>query len=333
LPPWESPEDVVDCLQASSSSAALGAALELGLPWLLETGPRDVTAVGRVLGIPPDRCRWWLEVLVAAGLLCRAADGYALTAEARRVVIGTYGRESWAFLAREERERLPSLLETAARLTRPAVPPDPDPVPETYVEQMAADPKRARGFTRMLYDLHRDLAARFADVLDVGGARSLLDLGGGSGVMSLALLDRYPSLTAVVMDIATVCAEGRLIAAERGLGDRISFVEGDLLTSGFPAGLDLVLECDVGLYPEGLLSRVRDALQPGGRLVVVDLMGESEEEPPTRVLHWGFAASLIGPGWVPMTWSRLRREVQRCGFRLGAERDLGEGYRLLEALP
>lgn len=36
--------------------------------------------------------------------------------------------------------------------------------------------------------------------------RRLMDLSGGSGVVSQALLQRHPELTAAVVDIANVCA-------------------------------------------------------------------------------------------------------------------------------
>ncbi|MBM3694379.1 MAG: methyltransferase domain-containing protein [Actinobacteria bacterium] len=327
---WESPEDIVAALQAYSSAAALGAALELGLPRLLESGPQDAAVVAASLGMPVGRCRWWLQVLVHLGLLERTPGGYGVAAAARRA-LSAYRPESWAFLAREERERLPAVVEAPARLTRPAV--AGEAAPEDYLAKMAADPERARAFTRMLYDLHRGLATRLTEALDLAGARRLLDLGGGSGVMSLALLDRHPGLSAVVVDLTPVCAEGRRIAAERGLQDRIEYLEGDFLTADLPGRFDLVLECDVGVYPEALFPRVRGALEPGGRFLIVDLMADAGAELPERELHWGFTAALAGPSEPPMTWARLREVAAAGGFRPGQERELGEGYRLLEARP
>jgi len=330
---WDSPEEALACLQAYSSSAAVGAALELGLPWLLEAAPLDHAVIAAALGVPQVRCRWWLETLVRLGLLERAASGYALTPGARRGVLGSYSRESWAFLAREERERFPEVLDWTGRLTAP--PGSPGRPPSGYFAQITADPERARAFTRMLYDLHRPLAERLAAALDLTGCRRLVDLGGGSGVMSLALVRRYPGLTSMVVDIENVCAEGRAIAAEQGLGERVSFRGGDFRSAPLPEGCDAVLECDVGVYEEGLFSAVRAALPPGGRFAVADLLPEAEDDFPEGLLHWGFTGALARddpgePGQGRMTWVRLRGMLAAAGFRLGSETGLPDGFRLLE---
>ncbi len=74
-----------------------------------------------------------------------------------------------------------------------------------------------------------------------------MDLGGGSGVVSMALLRKYPALTSTVVDIENVCVAGRQIAEEEGLSDRISYHPADFAGGEFPAGYDLVPQCDVGV--------------------------------------------------------------------------------------
>jgi 2-hydroxy-4-(methylsulfanyl)butanoate S-methyltransferase len=331
LAAFETPDDVLGCLRAYSSSAALGAALELRLPWLLAERPRDASAISAALGIPARRCLWWLAVLERIGLLEQGPEGYRPTPGARRAILGTYHPESWAFLAREERERFPTVLELAHRLTLPPGAAGlPGPAPD-YVQLMAADPERARAFTRMLYDLHGPLARCLASALDLGRAERLLDLGGGSGVVSLALLRQNPGLEVVVVDLPTVCAEGRRIARQESLGDRITFWEGDLLGGGLPRGFDAVLECDVGVYHPDLFAAVRESLHPNGRFFVVDLLPETEDDFPERVLHWGFSASIAMPEGRPATWPRLVEMLQAAGLRPGPATPLIEGFRLLEA--
>jgi len=328
---FETADDVVECLWGYSASAALGAALELGLPWLLSEGPLAASAVAASLGIPLRRCGWWLHVLVRLGLLERSSHGYSLTPGARRAILGTYARDSWAFLAQEDRERLPVVVDLIERLVLPAGHPDLPAPPPDYVARMAADPERARRFTRMLYDLHGPLAESLAATLDLAGVRRLLDLGGGSGVMSLALLRKNPALSVVVVDIPTVCAEGRRIAAENFLEGRITFREGDLLAGELPRGFGAVLECDVGVYDPGLFAAVWAALEEGGRFFVADLLPESEDDYPDRVLHWGFTSSLTGSDGPPLTWPRLQDMLGAAGFAVEGTRPLIEGLRLVEA--
>jgi hypothetical protein len=62
-------DEVFDLMDAYVTSAALNAALELGLFWLLAEQPLEAPAVGEALGIPPSRCRYWLQLLGTMGLI------------------------------------------------------------------------------------------------------------------------------------------------------------------------------------------------------------------------------------------------------------------------
>jgi hypothetical protein len=264
-------DQVLDLLDAPFLSAALGAALELGLFWLLQDRPRAADEVAAALGIPPRRCRHWLQLLASAGLLAEGPAGYAPSAPARSAILDGYSQDTWALLAAEAREMLPSFRDLALHLTdRGSVWPALGFAPVDYLVEMTESPERARRFTRMLYEIHQPLADSLAEALDMTGVNRLMDLGGGSGVVSMALLRCHPHLTAVVVDIAPVCQAGREIAVENGLAGRITYLPADFVHGELPTGFDLVLECDVNVYSEDLFRKLGASLNPGGRLVIVD---------------------------------------------------------------
>jgi len=91
--------DVLDLLDASFPSAAVGAALELGLFWMIDERPRSALEIGAALGIPSARCVYWLQLLEHAGLLERGPEGFARSAVARTAIVQAFSRETWAFLA------------------------------------------------------------------------------------------------------------------------------------------------------------------------------------------------------------------------------------------
>jgi SAM-dependent methyltransferase len=335
-------DDVLDIVNATFPSAALGAALELGLFWLLEPRPMDGPAVARALGIPPRRCSYWLQMLCRLGLVEEDPGGYRPTATARRAILDVHSRDTWALLAEEAREPLPILRDFPAHLRRSgsawaAV----GLTQPMYVDQMARDPERARRFTRMLYELHQPLAEALAGTLDLSAAARLLDLGGGSGVISLALLRRYPELTATVVDIAHVCSAGREIAAEGALGDRITYRQADLLRDELPSGFDVVLECDVNVYSDALFRKVRDALNPDGRFIIVDELAPAEGVAPPSRLHWALAGSLTSPSFEYPTAGQIRDLLETAGLRVlaqdslvsatGQGRSASEGFVVIEA--
>ena len=335
-------DDVLDLLDASFTSAALGAAMELGLFWLLESRPLDAAGVAQALGIPPIRCGYWLQLLCGAGLIEPSPRGYRPTETARSAILAVYSRDSWALLAEEARERMPGLRDLPLHIR------DAGSawkalglVPSRMYARMAEEPETARRFTRMLYELHRPLADGLAESLDLGGVGRLMDLGGGSGVVSLALARRHPALVATVVDMANVCAAGREIARENSLEKRVTFHPADFFRDELPAGFDVVLECDVNLYSEALFRKVRDSLVPGGRFVIVDQLAPAEGVAPSSRVHWAFEGSMIDPGFAYPTAARIRGWLEKAGLRILSEGPftpesasdvgIGDGWTILEA--
>lgn len=138
-----------------------------------------------------------------------------------------------------------------------------------YVAKMIENPERAEQFTRMLYELHLPLAEQLANFLDLTGVNRIMDLGGGSGVISHTLLRRYSHLSSVVVDIPNVCVVGREIARETTVRDRITYHAADFLHDDLPIGFDMIIECDIGIYSEELFRKVYNSLNEGGKFVIV----------------------------------------------------------------
>jgi len=310
-------EDILELLDAFTTSAALGTALETGLFWLLAERPLDAPGVAQALNIPPSRCHCWLQVLASVGLLEWETKGYSPSTTARQAILDAYSQETWAFLARAARERFPAVGNLAAHIHEPEsvwnahglTPPD-------YFEQLRSDPDRARAFTRMLCEIHAPLAEELAEFIDLTDVHRILDLGGGSGVMAMALLRRHPILEAVVADIPNVCAAGREIASENDMADRIQYLALDFVQEPIPAGFDLVLECDAGRYDESLFREIHGCLNPGGRLIVVDQFAVDPQTPhPTR-LHWAFSSALDSTASPRSTADDIRGRLERAGFHV-----------------
>jgi SAM-dependent methyltransferase len=309
-------EDVLGLMDAHLTAAALGAALELGLFWLLAERPLDAAGVAQELGIPVNRCQYWLQLLGSAGLLEQVSGAFAPSATAQAAILDVYRQESWAFLAGEARQQFPALHDLPQRMPqRGSTWAAQGLRPPNYFNQIVSDPQRARTFTRMLYEIHRPLADELAAHLDLSALKRVLDLGGGSGVVSLALLRRYPQLVAVVLDIANVCVAGREIAQENALEGRISYQAADFLCDELPLGFDAVLECDVGVYSKALFRKIRASLNPGGRLLIVDQFAPAEGVAPQSRLHWAFQASLHDPDFNYLTAAAIESKLAQASFQ------------------
>ena len=103
----------------------------------------------------------------------------------------------------------------------------------------------------------------------------MLDVGGGFGQYSIAMCKANPRLHATVLDTPAVTRLGRAELEGSDVENRISFLEGDYLTTDYGNGYDLVLIANVlhqesSLRAAEMVRRSATALAPGGRLAVVD---------------------------------------------------------------
>ncbi len=314
----ETTEDILALLAGSVASAALGAAMELGVFWLLAERPLSTQQVAQSLNIPLNRCHHWLQFLCKLGLLEEGAAGYSPSAVAREAILKAQSQGTWAFQALEERESSLLVQDLALNIDKPmSAWPARNLKPADYFQQMQEDPGYTARFTRKLYEIHLSFAEQLANLIDLQGVNRLLDLGGGSGVVSFALLRKRPELTSVVVDVESVCQTGREIAAENGLEKRITYLAADFLQDDLPTGFDMVMLCDVGSFDEALFRRIYEALNLQGRLVVMDKFAPSRTSAPPSRLRAAFLASLQcpAPSVDFTTMEMVQARLQQAGFR------------------
>ncbi|MFX1255327.1 MAG: methyltransferase [Promethearchaeota archaeon] len=318
----ENTNDVMNLLRIYIASTALGTALELGLFWQLAESPLGIKEISQKFNIPSDRCRSWLELLTGLGLLEHRGETYTPSSTAHSTILEAYSSETWAQLAQEARERYQAGNNLALHISHP------DSVwvaqgiePPRWFTQIMESPKRAERFTRMLYELHLPLAEKVAQNLDMTDVKQLMDLGGGSGVVSLALLKRHPNLTAVVVDIDTVCKTGREIANETPMANRITYHAADFLQDKLPIGFDMILECDVAIYSEELFSKLRSSLNGRGRLVIISNLDDFSawfEHAQSKIsllrLMNSFLSSLGAPRVTKATIEDVKNRLTKVGF-------------------
>ena len=119
------------------------------------------------------------------------------------------------------------------------------------------------------------VAAEMLDVCPLGDRRSLLDVGGGEGGFLLAAAARHPHLRLALFDLPAVADRARARLAGEGMGDRVAVHGGNFHAEPLPAGADVVTLVRVlfdhdDASARALLRRVREALPPGGRVVIAE---------------------------------------------------------------
>lgn len=157
--------------------------------------------------------------------------------------------------------------------------------------------------------------ALVAALPEFSSARRLLDLGGGPGLVAVALARLQPRLQGVVFEYEETAEVAREYIAAAGLSQRLSAVGGDIASDDLGEGYDLVW-CSSVLHfvPDiaGVLDRIRRAMRPGGVLVCCHGELGTESAQARRVLHYYLPLRMQGRH--VLAGGELARCLERAGF-------------------
>lgn len=142
------------------------------------------------------------------------------------------------------------------------------------------------GYIRGMSDIAKRPAAQIAELFPLYGARDMLDVGGGPGTYTEALLNRTEGLRGTILDLPETLKLTKKIFKAHPLSDRIRFLAGDYHKADFGTGAyDMVLFSNV-THDEGpaenlaLLRKAFRALRPGGQVIIHDFMLNSDMTGP-----------------------------------------------------
>ena len=148
--------------------------------------------------------------------------------------------------------------------------------------------------------------------------RMMLDVGGGTGRFSRAVLQRAPDLRAMVLDLPGVIAEARQVVAESPVAARLTLQPGDAIAGPIPAGADLVTLIRV-LHdhddPEAMaiLRNIHAALPAGGTLLIAEPMAGIRGAEAMADAYFGFYLLAMGSGRTRSP-DDIRSMLQQVGF-------------------
>jgi ubiquinone/menaquinone biosynthesis C-methylase UbiE len=150
-------------------------------------------------------------------------------------------------------------------------------------------------------------------------ARRLLDVGGGSGTYTLAMLDTTPEMRATLFDLPLVIEMARDRVQAAGMIERVELVAGDFYKDELPPGHDLALLSAIihqnsHEQNEVLYGKIHRALDPGGRVVVRDhVMSADRTQPLEGAL---FAVNMLAgtAGGRTYTFDEIKDGLEAAGF-------------------
>ncbi|MGG7567293.1 methyltransferase [Rhodovulum sp. DZ06] len=309
-------EEVSEVAFGFMGSKALFAALHHGLFTALSGKSLTAEEVGAATDLHPERARTLLTALAGLGLVS-VEDGVFANAPAAEAFLVKGAKYDFGDYLRlqVDRQMYPLLHQIDDALA--------DQLPEEATASYAewfSDPKEAELYSRSQHAGSLGPALGLARSIDLSGAKTFLDVGGGTGAFAITLCQYFPELTATVVDFPNVARLGREYVAEAGLSDRITYIDGDALKTEWPGGQDAILMSYLfsgvpGDEHAGLIEGAWNKLAPGGRLMIHDFVVDADRSGPRLAALWQLQHTAFTPTARSLDDAWLQETLEKAGFR------------------
>jgi 3-hydroxy-5-methyl-1-naphthoate 3-O-methyltransferase len=248
-------------------------------------------AVTERLESSPRGTRILLDALVGMGLLEARSGRYYNTALSLDALADASPHSRFAHILHSARlyERWAGLYD-AVKTGRPT--------PDERIDPRIESGKAA--FAKAMADSARRTASLTVACIDLDRVSSLLDIGGGPGLYSIAFAERKPDLHASILDDGETLRVAEKNIGAAGLSDRITLLPGDAHSTELGGPYDFIFISNVlHIYSaernSRLVRRCAAVLNPGGRLALKDFFLEDLEGGGKTGPLWNllFAANML----------------------------------------
>ena len=217
-----------------------------------------------------------LHQLVASGFLERHDGRFANTPMAANYLLqghqDYYGgiHELWT-------DQINALLKTADSIKTDA--------PQAKIDFAGMTRDQLGAFLRGIHGMAIAAGRNLAGKPQFSAAKHVVDIGGGSGGVAIALCQEHPHLHATVVDFPSVVPIAEEMAEEAGLADRVSGLTTDVVEKPLPQGFDVATARAFFqvLSPEQCRQAAHNiaaALPSGGMLFIVGFVTDDSRLSP-----------------------------------------------------
>lgn len=273
-------------------SQALLALVELRVLHRLAEARETTARLAHLAGVPTDRMAVLLQAGAALKLLRRTGDGWGITTRGA-AFLTVPGLEAMVLhhpvLYRDLADPTAFFRgETETELARFW--------PYVFGVGGAADPGLAARYSALMADSQALVAEDTLRLADLRGVTHLMDVGGGTGAFLSAVGQAQPSLERTLFDLPAVVA-----GAGARLGPGVRIHPGSFRDDPLPGGADAISLVRV-LYDHSdatvsaLLTKVRAALPPGGRLIISEPMSGGARPDPATDVYFAVYTLAMGTG-------------------------------------
>lgn len=202
-------------------------------------------------------------------------------------------------------------------------------------EYRAQHPEAAALFDQTMSEWTASVAPTVAAAYDFSASARLVDIGGGHGQMLASILQAHPTLHAVLFDLPYVVKGAPPLLEAAGVADRCEITGGDAFTDDLaPADtylLSRVIHDWDDAHAVALLTRCQQAMQPQGKVLLVERVILSSSAPSLLVLE-SDVNMLVATSGKERTDAEYRALLDAAGFELRQLIPVLPPYFLIEAV-
>jgi len=311
----ESPRSIYEAIYAPVKAEIILAAVKIGLFSHLEE-PISLAALVDKLGWEPRASELLLSGLAACDLLLKQDGLFTNSPEASRFLVPGKPTYLGDHLLSTHRMVTGGLADLPERLLKGPAPQEQQATQAHKIDWSAmaegmANSARA-GRVQMVLPLIQGLP-------EFPAFRKMLDLGGGPGILCIAMVQAHPTMSGVVFDNPAMEDKARQYIKEYGLTERIAFLGGDYMRDPIGSGYDLVWASSslnyCGERLDELTTKVYEALEPGGVFAVLqEGMANEGTKPPEMVLPM-LAWRLNSDEGINFEQGQIAQAMLEAGFR------------------
>ena len=227
--------------------------------------PASADAVAQALGTHPGNTRVFLDGLAAINLLRKKGGLYRNSPVAQTYLVE--GSPIYLGTNLQMQSSISASLENFSKLIKEGPPPRSESAfsIESFVQIASVSAS-----SELAYDAQAmvDIASGLPEFPSF---RRMLDLGGGPGLVGMAVVAAHPSMKGVIFDLPAVVAVAESFIEKYGMNDRVTVLGGDGFRDSFGEDYDLVLACSSLQFDKGnldhVVKKVYDALNTRGVFV------------------------------------------------------------------
>lgn len=182
-------------------------------------------------------------------------------------------------------------------------------------DYLNANPKELEAFGEAMKSNSLNSLRGVLENCDFQGVEKVADIGGGFGHLAVALLEKYPSLQAIVMDLPDLIpvAQERYPVQDRAVANRLEYVGGDMFESVPAANVYIMKHIIHDWEDESCIRLLRNChqnMQGDGRVICVDAvlppMGNVAGT-PAKLLDINMLVFIAGKERTEDQWRHLYR--------------------------